>query len=364
MLKLLINSLSKEFYKQHAGLFLIGFYILFGMVDSSQPIVYQQSLLLISLSSPLGMVLVFISWFLYGGKAHFFISQRLKLHQYNFIKETGSLKRNTQLKLWLKLYSVILLPIFIYVILLIIIGLKFKYYNSVISIIVVFLTLFLGLAWLRFHSITFGFLKQESRWLNISLKIKKPFFSWPIFYLFTEQLLMLFVCKIISAILFKGVLWMFADVGNDIKVLLTALLASVICHSILVVNLLKFETEQLSFCRSLPIKTSNKIWNWLLIFTIILIPEWVFFTIAANYNLYIIASGYSFGLSALLFFITILFMMKLNTSSYLKFLLFFFFIVLYIILGNYYIQLTVLMISYSLLFYIFWFNKIDLREVK
>lgn len=364
MLKLLINSLSKEFYKQHAGLFLIGFYILFGMVDSSQLILYHQSLLLASLASPFGMVLVLFSWLLYGGKAHLFITQRLKLHQYNFIKEISSLKRNVQLKLWLKLYSAILLPILIYVILLIIIGLRFKYYSSVISIIIVLLALFFGLAWLRFHSMTFGFLKQENRWLNNKFKIKKPFFSWPIFYLFNEQLLMLFVCKIISVILFEGVLWMFADVGNDIKVLLTALLASAICHSILVLNLLKFETEQLSFCRSLPITISNKIWNWLLVFTVILIPEWLFFAMAANYKLYTIAGGFSFGLSVLLFFVTILSMIKLNTSSYLKFLLFFFFIVLYVILGNYYIQLTILLISFSLLFYIFWFNKIDLREIK
>src|SRR5690606_38530098 len=117
--------------------------------------------------------------------------------------------------------------------------------------------------WLRFYSLTFNFLKHENRYVKFNLQIKRPFFSWPIFYLFNEQLLMLLMCKIISAFLFKGVLLMFADVGNDMKVLLTALLAVIICHSALVLSLLKFETEQMYFVRSLPIKITKRLWNWL-----------------------------------------------------------------------------------------------------
>jgi len=364
MFKLLINSLAKEFYKQHAGSFLFGFYILFGLVDSYQLIEYHQALLLASISSPLGMALVFISWFLYCAKVHLYINQNLRLQQYNFIKEIGSREKSFQLKLWVKFYSITLLPILIYAVLLIILGIKFQLYSSVICIIIIFLFLSFMLAWFKFHYISFGFLKKESWLINIGLQIKKPFFSWPIFYLFTEQLLMLLICKIISSILFKGTLWMFANIENDVRVLLIALLTSIVCHSFLVLNLLKFEAGQLNFSRSLPIKISKKVSNWLLVFAIILIPEWVFFIMAADYKLYAIANGFLFGLSALLFLVTILYMIKLNTGSYLKFLIFFFFIALYVILGSYYTLFSFLMITYSLLFYLFRFNKIDLREIK
>lgn len=115
MLRLLINSLAKEFYQQHAGFFLMGFYVLFGVVEPSQLIGYQKTLLLAGISSPIGMAIVFVSWMLYGFKVHFFIKQKLALAQYNFINEVGTLEKNRQLKLWLALYSVILLPILIYV---------------------------------------------------------------------------------------------------------------------------------------------------------------------------------------------------------------------------------------------------------
>ncbi len=363
MFKLLVNSLAKEFYKQHAGLFLVGFYILFGVVEASQLIEFHQALLLMSLSSPLGIMLVSICWLLYCAKVHLYISQKLSLEQYNFIKEIGSREKKFQLKLWLKLYSIFLLPILIYVVLLIILGLKFQLYSSLFIIKLIILTLTFLFAWVGFNSLNFFFLKQENRQVRFNLQIKRPFFSWPIFYLFNEQLVMLLMCKIISAILFKGVLWMFADVGNDIKVLLTALLAAIICHSALVLSLLRFETEQMNFVRSLPIKITKRLWNWLLVFAIILIPEWALFTMAADYNLYAIANGFLFGLSALLFLVTILYMIKLNTETYLKFLLFFFFIALYVILGSYDIVFSILMITCSLIFYLFRFNKTDLREI-
>lgn len=363
MFKLLINSLAKEFYKQHAGLFLVGFYILFGIVDSSQLVVYHQALLLASISSPLGIALISICWILYYAKVHLFINQKLNLKQYNFTKEISSRKMSFQLKLWLKFYSIVLLPILIYVVLLIIIGLKFHLYSSVICILSIFLTLSILLVWFRFHSLTFGFLKQEKQLIKSIPKIKRPFFIWPIYYLINEQLLMLIVCKILSFILFKGFLWMLADVGNDIKVLLTALLAAIVGHSTLVLSLLKFETDKMNFVRSLPLKVGKRLGNWLLVFTLILIPEWLFFILAADYNLYAIAHGFLFGVSSLLFLVIVLYLIKLNTSAYLKFLLFFFFIALYIILGSYYLLFSLFMLTCSLLFYLFRYNKTDLRHI-
>jgi len=364
MLKLLTDSLAREFYQQHAGFFLFGLYILFGIVGPGQLIEYHKARVLAGISSPEGLILVFSCWFLYAAKAHFFLKQKLNLPQYTFIKETSSQVKNIQLRLWLKFYSVILLPVLIYVVLLIGLSLKYHFYSSAISIILVFSALFFGLAWLRFQAQTFGFLKQKSRQVNNKFQIKKPFFSWPIFYLFSEQPLMLLICKIISFILFKGILWMFADIGIDIRILLIALLASVLCHAVLVFNLLNFETRFLTFSRSLPIKFSKRAWNWLFTFAIILIPEWLFLTIAANYRLAIIANGILFGLAGLFFLQTLLYLVKLDMESYLKWLLPFFFIAMLAILSQYYLLFSILLIICSFLFYLFKFKKIDLRDVE
>ncbi|PWS33443.1 hypothetical protein [Pedobacter paludis] len=364
MLKLLINSLAKEFYQQHAGFFLVGIYILFGIVEPSQLIGYQKALLLAGISSPVGLAIVFASWFLYSLKAHFFIKQRLVQAQYNFVGETTALLKNTQLKLWLRLYLVILAPILIYVFLLI--GLSFGYqlYLSVVSILIVFSALVFGLSWLTYQSLTFGFLKQERQITHFGFKVKKPFFSWPLFHLFNEQPLMLLMCKLLSLVFFKGMLWMFIDVGNDIRVLLVAMLASILCHATLVFTLLKFETEYLNFSKSLEISVYKRLQNWLLVFTIILIPEWIFLISASHFELYSIVNGFVFGLAGLIFLLTLLYIVKLNMDNYLKWLLFFFFISMWLILGHYYLLFSLALLVTCTIYYVMMFNKTDLKGIE
>lgn len=361
MFNLLINCLAKEFYQQHAGFFLVGIYILFGVVEPSQLIGYQKALLSAGISSPYGMAIVFVSWVLYTIKVHFFIKQKLALAQYNFIKEIGVLQKNAQLKLWLMLYSVILLPIIIYVLLLIGLSAHYHFFISIVSILIVFLALISGLVWDTYQSVTFSFLKQQRKQITFEIKIKKPFVGWPLFYLFKEQPLMLLMCKVLSFVFFKSVLWMFADVGNDIRTLLIALLAAVLCHAILVFTLLKFETEHLNFSKSLPISIYRRLWNWVLVFGIILIPEWIFLISASDYDLYSIANGFLFGLAGLFFLLTVLYLVRLNMDSYLKWLLLFFFIAMWSILAQYYLLFSLILLVSCKIYYLMMFNKADLK---
>jgi len=364
MLKLLINSLAKEFYQQHAGFFLVGIYILFGVVESSQLIGYQKALLLAGISSPAGLAIVFASWLLYSLKAHFFIKQKISHAKYNFVIETAALNKNVQLKLWLRLYLVILLPILIYVFLLIGLSFSYHFYSSIINILIVFHALLFGLSWLNLHSLNYGFLKQEKHFEQFGLKVKKPFFSWPLFYLYGEQPLMLLMCKLLSLFFFKGMLWMFADVGKDIRVLLIAMLASVLCHAITVFTLLKFETEYLNFSKSLEISIYKRLLNWLLVFAIILIPEWIFLISASHFDLYLIVNGFVFGLSGLIFLLNLLYIVKLNMDNYLKWLLFFFFISMWAILDHYHLVFSLVLLTVCTICYVMMFRKTDLKGIE
>jgi hypothetical protein len=364
MLKLLISSLAKEFYQQHAGFFLMGFYVLFGVVEPSQLISYHKALLLAGLSSPLGLAIVCVSWVLYCAKVHFFIKQKLSLAQYNFVNEVGSLDKTPQLKLWLALYSVFLLPIIIYVLALMWIGVYYHLFLSLIVILAIFAALAVGLSFLSYRSVTFGFLKQEMHQSNSYIQVKRPFFSWPLFYLFNEQPLMLWICKVLSLFFFKSMLWMFADVGHDTRVLLVALLASILCHAVLVFTLLKFEISYLNFSKSLPIPTYKRLLGWLLTLAIILLPEWTFLIISSEYDVYSIMNGFVFGLAGLLFLLTLLYFVKLNMDIYLRWLLFFFFISMWSILGHYYLLYSLVLLGGCALYYLMNFDNTDLKVVE
>ncbi|WP_316843678.1 hypothetical protein [Pedobacter psychrodurus] len=364
MLKLLINSLAKEFYQQHAGFFLVGIYILFGVVEPSQLIGYQKALLLAGISSPVGMAIVFSSWLLYTMKVHFFIEQKLSLAKYFFIKESAALEKNLQLKLWIRLYFILLFPIVVYVFLLIALSLNYHFFISIIGILTVFSVLILGLSWITYQSITFGFLKQEKQSVNFGVKVKKPFFSWPLFHLAKEQPLMLFMCKLLSFVFFKGMMWMFADIGYDVRIILVALLASILCHAVLVFTLLKFETDYLSFSKSLHISVYKRIFNWLLVLAIVFIPEWILLISVAQFELFSIVNGFMFGLTGLFFLLTLLYMVRLNMDNYLKWLLFFFFITMWSILANHYLLFSVVLLGICILYYVLMFYKTDLKGVE
>jgi len=363
MLKLLINTLAKAFYQQHAGFFLVGIYILFGVVEPSQLIGYQKALLLAGITSPVGLAVVFVAWLLYSLKVLFFVRQKLAEAQYSFVRETAALDVKSQFKLWLKLFLVMLLPIGVYVFLLIALSFKYHLLWSAISIVLVFSALCFALSWLTLRLVTFGFLKQERKQLSTGIKVKRPFFSWPIFYLLNEQPLMLLMCKGLSFIFFKGMLWMFADVGNDSRVVLVGMLASVLCHAVLIYSVLKFDISHLNFVKSMPVSLLKRVFNWLLIFAIVLIPEWVFAIAAAHTTVYAFLSVCLFGLASLLLMLSLLYLVKLDMDRYLKWLLFFFFIAMWAILAHYCLVFSVLLLVTCSLYYLRFFNKTDLKEL-
>jgi hypothetical protein len=361
MLRLLINSLAKEFYQQHAGYFLIGFYLLFGIVEPSQLIGYHKALLLAGVSSPVGVAIVSACWILYSAKVYFFIRQKLALAQYNFINEIGSLNKSSQLKLWISLYSLLLLPIIIYMLVIIGIGVNNQLFLTLLCLLIVFSVLINGLAFISYRSVSFGFLSEERNKTIPYVKFKKPFYSWLLFYLFNEQPLMLFMCKVLSLLFFKSMLWMFADVGHDTPVLLVAILAAILCHGILVFTLLKFEITYLNFTKSLSISTYKRLFGWLIILAIILIPEWIFLIISSEFNFITIVNGFLFGMAGMFFLVTLLYVVKLDMDIYLRWLLFYFFISMWSIPSNYYLPFSLILFGCSTLYYLKNFNKIDLK---
>ncbi len=262
------------------------------------------------------------------------------------------------------LYGVILLPVIIYVFALIGLSVYYQFFTSLVCILIVFFTLIFSLSFLSYQSVTCGFLKAEKEQISSYIEMKRPFFSWPLYYLLNEQWLMLLICKVLSLVFFKSMLLMFADVTNDTRVLLIALLASVLCHATLVSTLLKFETAYLTFSKSLPVPTYKRLVNWLLIFSIFLLPEWIFLIVSSGYDLYSVINGFIFGVSGLFYLLTLLYIVKLNQDSYLRWLLLFFFISTWSILAHYYLLFALVLLGGCSLYYLINFNSIDLKADK
>jgi hypothetical protein len=363
VLKLILRAVGQTFYQQHMGLFLVAFYLLFGMIQGQALIIFHISLLISICSSPLNLLVLFVIWLLYSLKCLFFVKQKLGLPEYQFAMAITIKTKQKQYQLWLKIYMFLLMPILIYACFMLLISLKHQLYISfAVTLIAIAVILFLLVDY-TFRDTNFSF-RTSKNWLILpKTSFKKTFWTWPIFYLLTEQRVMLLICKVVSIVFLKAILLVFADVGNDIRVYLTAILAVVLSHAVLVLNLVKFDAFYLSFAKTLPITALKRLIYWIVIFCLLLVPELIllnWLTVANALELFYCAL---FAIGAMLFLQTLVYLLKANADRYMQYLLFFFFGAMLAILGGYFILFSVCCLSCSCFMYLVKNNKMDLKEL-
>lgn len=363
MLKLLFRTIGLNFYQRHAGLFLVIFYLLFGAVEGSQLISYHTALLLAICSSPLVLLLLFAIWILYAMKCVFFVKQQLDLESYSFAKNITCLTKKQQLLLWAKVYIFLLLPICCYAVLMLLISLKHSYYLTFGAVLLqLFAMVFLlSFSTFRISNYTFNVPKQ---WIKRpQFVIKRPFWTWALFHLLNEQRIMLLLCKVVSVIFLKAILLMFADVGDDIRVYLTAAMAVVLSHSVLLLNLVKFDAGYLSFAKGLPISSFKKLVQWFGVLIILLLPEMVLLFQLTDFNLLQLCYILLYFISSMFCLLALVYWLRADMDRYLKYLLFFFFVNMLAILAAQYLLFSLLLLSVSVLSFLWQYQRIDLREL-
>lgn len=300
---------------------------------------------------------------MYSLKCVHFVKQKLSQHDYLFTKSLTILPKLRQLKIWLKLYAFLLLPVLIYSLFVIGTAIKNQYYFSAIATIIGLFIIFGSLIFYTFNFTNYTFAVKK-QWLVLPLiKLKKPFWIWPIFYLLKEQPIIFLICKIVSLVFFKAILLVFGDVGDDIRVYLTAMLAVVLSHSVLVLNLVKFDAIYLSFAKHLPLNAFTRFSNWALIFSILLLPEFILLVLITPPSLTNMLYCFMFAIGGMLFLKMLVYNLKADTERYMKYLLFFFFVAMLAVLANYYLVFSLLMIAVSVSAFLVKYNKTDLKEL-
>lgn len=363
MLKLFLKTLSKEFFAAHAGLFLFGFYLLFGIVESSQLISYHKTLMLLIYSSPLILALVFVCWALYALKCLFFVKKQLKTEVYQFVFLLGASAREVQFRLWIKLYAVLFLPILLYLVPFIYVGLANDSYVSIFAVFLFVSGLLLALSGHMYRIINYSHVPAKV-YLKTSLpQWSKPYWTWPFYYLLKEQTLMLFASKVLSFALFNATMWVFADVSGDIRVSMIGILAAVLSHSMLLHALMKNEVDRLSFTRSLPITLVSRLGQNLLVLLLLFVPEMLFYMLKTDGQLWHIVYGLCFGLSGLMGLQMILYWINLDQDQYLKWLLGFFFVSMFVVLAHYYLLYSLLILMGYTAYFFFFYHQKDLKEM-
>ena len=363
MLKLLIRTIGIAFYQQHVGLFLVAFYLLFGMIQGYDLILFHKALLLSICSSPINLLILFSIWILYAVKSLLFLRNKLTQEDYSFTKQLMVVPKKEQITLWIKVYSFLLVPVLCYASLILITSIISQYFFSFFATVLMLLLIMISLSiyTFRFNNLSFNVSKSS---INLpSIRIKKPFWSWPIWYLLNEQRLILLMCKIVSFVFFKAILLVFADMPNEIRIYLTALLAVVLSHAVLILNLTKFDAFYNSFAKNLPVNAIKRLIYWIVVFGLLLVPELILLVASTVITPLQFVNCVLFCLGSMLVLQSMVYFFKANTDRYLQYLLFFFFVSMFAILGSYYLQFSLVMIIFSSMIFKWNYKKMDLKEI-
>lgn len=328
----LLKVLANGFYQVHAPILLFVFFIMVGCVPGNMLISYHESLMMAMCSSPVMLMLVFGGWLIYVFKSwHYVLIQLLAPEKQFLFYSSNALSRNEQLKSWLYTQAYILLPIIIYALLTVGVGLTHHYYIIPVIMLLFIAGIIYCSALLYTHqlnSLIDG--SKQSLLLKLSSKWRKPYFSLYIYHVFDSLKIQYFVTKALSWLIITGVFYLFADVKSDLRVAGIAILAVITAHAVLIFEERRFEETRLSFSRNLPYSRWQLFLNFAGVYLFLLLPEcvWLF----GRFNPLMALELLLAGLSTALLFHSMLYWFGLNMDKYLQWILGLFIVLFWIIM--------------------------------
>jgi hypothetical protein len=277
--KVLLKVWVAKFYERNAGLFLFIFFLMFGVVESSQIISYHLSLIYGTLSSPIFLLVVITVWILYMLKCVQFISSQLNKPENNFLFQLSRMERSKQFRNIALTVLLIDAPVLIYSSFIIVIGLQLRQLIPVSEIMAVHLSLVLiAIGWIVYQ------LNSPHKKIKLitlpSLKWKwpKPFPLFYIGHLTTQLPTVFFFSKVFSIISIYGFLQIQLDHYEN-RTALMGLLFGLAAHLVMVFEFRKFEERYLPFLRTLPLTSIQRFIYLALVYALILLPEMVMLAI-------------------------------------------------------------------------------------
>jgi hypothetical protein len=277
--KVLLKVLVAKFYERNAGLFLFIFFLMFGVVESTQIISYHLSLIYGTLSSPIFLLVVILVWALYMLKCVQFISSELIKPENSFLFQLSRMKHIKQLRNVTWTVLLIDAPVLIYSSFIIAIGLQTYQFIPVSEVIAIHLLLVAAASiWIVYQ---LNSSHKEIKLINLpSLKWNwpKPFPLFYIGYLTTQLPTVLFFSKLFSILSIHGFLQIQLDHYEN-RTALMGLLFGLAAHLVMVFEFRKFEERYLLFLRTLPQTLIQRFIYLAFIYALILIPEIVMLAI-------------------------------------------------------------------------------------
>ena len=325
--KVLVKIFAKGFYKVHAGLLLFLFVtiILYCFyievlnqthLSPDEIILFNLSFVLSLISSPVLGVFVAIVWLGFTVKSWNYISTQILIPENQFLfYSSNAIKKSEQFRSWLLVQLIISLPIIIYGLFALVVGIVFDYYLIPI-IILTYAFLLACISALVYMKTTNSLLNayQKAFYLKFTTNWRKPFFSLFIYHSLNNLQVTLAITKLLSFVMIIGGTFFLADVQNDLRVTGLITLEIVLSNCMLLYQSYHFETTQLIFSRNFPYSRGKIFLNQILNYLLITFPENIWLIV--NFHPFESSALILFNLGTGMFFRSMLYLIKPDIKKY------------------------------------------------
>lgn len=339
--KVLTKTFASSFFKAHAGFLFFLFatvisYCFFiktlGKVSVEEATFFNLAITLTILSTPLMTAIFFLACLVYTFKSWQYIVLQLQSAQNEFLYYSfTAASKPEQFKSWFIVQLRIFLPILIYTVYSVTIGIIYGFYLHAIIIILFILLLTAISSWLYVYITNkLGHVHNTSVFIKIAKNWKKPFFTLYTLYVFNQSKIVFIVTKVSTWLLIMGIFHMFSDLKNDSRIPFLAMLMVVIAHTILIYNEYRFNSNYLSFSYNFPISKTKLFFGFSINYVLILLPEILWFL--THYNPFSTLGIILWGLTLVMLLRSFLYKTGLKMKTFIKIAFILFFLLHFVIM--------------------------------
>jgi len=327
--RVLLKVVATGFYQQHSGglislflLVVINFF--WTRVPNQNHVTHEQllqngfSLVLMSVSEPLGVAVLLGGCLLYSLKSWHYVAGRLKSADVQFLTySSNALPWSQQVLSWSVVQGVLLLPVGVLCLYAMVIGVVFHHWLVPVLLPGYLLLLIVLGAGYYTRLLNDTVVKPDKlAALTWARTWPKPLFSLFIYEIIAQKRVPYLLTKFASVASSALLLLAFWDARTDGRLLGMIALCCAVGHSILVFQAAEFEWFYLPFARNLPYGRGHVYGQHVLLYGFLLLPELVWLLTAGGRSTGLPAAGLLLSLTLLLR--TLLYWTGQHMTSYLR----------------------------------------------
>lgn len=266
------RSVTSPYYRQHAGLFLFLFFLLFGtqpsFIDAVQ---FHYAIIKSILSSGTFFIIAASIWLAYGIKTVHFFYTTIHKDAYLFLQQLKSIPAKLRILYLFRLQTSLFAPVWVYGMVVLLIAFKEQLHINGLLVLLAISTTSLLCTWLYYFILNHGsssFLNSK----NIFRPLPQNLFSFLLRFTFGEQFVALFIVKLISFFCLYSIAKLETGLYED-RILWLVYITALIGHCMIIYKNHHFTETKLSFYRNMPVSFVTILLSLAAVYTVILLPE-------------------------------------------------------------------------------------------